>query len=212
VNATGARFRIVYPFEVVPPLSLTAAALPQNEAVAGQASRAIVVHNNDIHDIKAPFKVRFEGPIRVRVTPAEISVPAKSWVTVRLDVALLAGAHNVDKLRRSSIVFSAGQTSLLVTIPPEELVPALKLPAPRRGPFTFTTDDDDTSDLHIVFTGSGGRLANPKVTPAPSNATADGNQVDILWDPPLPKGTKVDVTVDCPFPVEVYKFFWTYLV
>jgi hypothetical protein len=86
-------------------------------------------------------------------------------------------------------------------------------PAPVRGPFNFVTEDDDTSDLHIVFTGSGGRLRNPaEVTPKPKSADASGNEITILWDPPLPKGTEVQVKVRCPFPIKDYRFEWSYLV
>jgi hypothetical protein len=213
VNMTGAKFRIIYPFEVLEPLSLSAVTVLQ--VVAGRMSREIVLRNNELHDIKAPISASVEGPIRARVAPAEIIVPAKSAGTVRLDVELLDGTHNLAEVGDSSVLLSVSGvavTPFLLPVPLEELIPAFKLPFPKRGPFTFTTDDDDTSDLHIVFSGSGGRLQNPGATPPPSSASADGSEITILWDPPLPKGTKVDVTVECPFPIKVYKFVWTYLV
>jgi hypothetical protein len=84
--------------------------------------------------------------------------------------------------------------------------------APMRGPFAFVTEEDDTSDLHIIFTGSGGKLNNPQVNPPPKRVTVDGYKIEIFWDPPLPRGTEVEVKIECPFPIEVDRKQWSVLI
>src|SRR5690242_17845030 len=83
---------------------------------------------------------------------------------------------------------------------------------PRYGPFCFkNTTGKPVNDLHVVFTGSGGSLANPVQTKGPKGKlTAGGNQVDGVWKKPLAPGTVICFTVASRFPIQVYTAIWTF--
>lgn len=69
------------------------------------------------------------------------------------------------------------------------------------GPNRFASSDPTADDLHIIYRGSGGSLAHPKVVegPQPKSITAKGNRVDVSWEQPLPAGTSVAITVQSDF-------------
>ncbi len=69
------------------------------------------------------------------------------------------------------------------------------------GPHRFTSGQPNTDDLHVIYRGSGGSLAHPKVVegPPPRSITATGNRVDVSWEAPLPPGTSVAITVQSDF-------------
>ncbi len=66
------------------------------------------------------------------------------------------------------------------------------------------------NDLHIVFTGTGGSIADVTVVPAGGAAVSGGNTIDVTWAAPLAPGTVVTIRfTTAGSPVTVASGYWT---
>jgi hypothetical protein len=82
-----------------------------------------------------------------------------------------------------------------------------------QGPYSFTnTTPVALNDLHVVFRGSRGTLNSPSITGGPPDAfaSAQGDQVDIVFPTTITPGTSMGFTVKSRFlPVSFDHGWWT---
>ena len=83
---------------------------------------------------------------------------------------------------------------------------------PQIGPFCFINRTQSrVTDLLVIFTGTGGTLRAPRITAGPrGQIRARDNTVTVIWNSPIPRGTRICFTVQSRFKrIDPYLAIWT---
>jgi len=132
INASGARFSIIYPFHVVPALAATISSSPAENTSSVHVSNTVIIHNRQLDDLSIQAVITGPPTLRAAVFPANITIPSRSSATVRIDVGPGLGPHKISDICSAPLQLNLIGSKQLVSIDVPNAAKTLALQLPRR--------------------------------------------------------------------------------
>ena len=115
---SGAKFRILFPFVVVPRIACCVSETPAEAISTVSLGRGLIVQNHEIHPVRVRLEADSPASARARLVPAELTIPARSQASVRVEIEPRSGTLSTKRLEGSlSVKLSSGRHSTQIALP-----------------------------------------------------------------------------------------------